>query len=65
MVPGRARAFRFFAFLLLRVMTISYILYSHDVMFYNEHCYCWPGLSGGRGEIEVTVSSNEAQHIPI
>ena len=37
MVAGWARAFRRFVFLRLLVMTISYTLYRHDVMFLKEH----------------------------
>ena len=35
--PGRARAFRRFAFFLLAVMTQSYARYRHDVVFLQEH----------------------------
>ena len=36
-LPGRARAFRRFAFFLLAVMTQSYARYRHDVVFLQEH----------------------------
>jgi hypothetical protein len=44
--PGRDRAFRRFAFLLLAVMTQSYALHRHDVTFLQEHC-------GSRGELPL------------